>query len=124
MSAEDFEGPDAEDPYANPAAIVPPGETSASFDDDGAVTITRKPPEERSQVWKGRKAIENCADDKIREYPPRARSGIVDYQILGGSVSYRGGENGAKRAYLCHTHVVNDCPHTRRIARYRKEHPS
>jgi hypothetical protein len=111
------------DPYAaENLRAVAVGENLLSFDEDGAAVVGRKLPGERSNIWKGSKAIQACSDDKIRCHGARPRSGIVDYTIFEVSVSYRGKGNGEDRQYLCHTHCVNDCPHTRRIHRYRQEH--
>jgi hypothetical protein len=97
-----------DDPYSSPATLGT---------DDG---------KSRSSIWKGGAKIAALPDECIIEYPPRERSGYVDYRMMFGvrqaSVSYRGGDN--KRSFLCLTHCVNDCPHTRRIRRYREEHPS
>lgn len=111
------------DPYETPAAIVAPGENVLSFDPEGNASVEHKKPDERPNTFKGSKQIQACDDDKIVVIGMRPRSGIVDYAILGVTVSYRGQGHGEKRQYLCHTHIVNDCPHTRRIHRYRQDHP-
>lgn len=111
------------DPYLNPAPAGTTGENVLSFDEQGSASVEHRKPDERPNTWKNSKAIQNCDDDKIKCWGQRARSGIVDYSVLGASVSYRGLGYGEARQYLCLTHVVNDCPHTRRLHRYRVEHP-
>jgi hypothetical protein len=111
------------DPYQNPSRIAPGGENLLALDAEGNASVTRREPDERPNTWKDRKKIEATSFDAIREYSPRERSGIVDYQIMlttPVSVSWRGTAWGEDREFLCHTHRVNDCPHTRLIKRYRE----
>jgi hypothetical protein len=70
----------------------------------------------------------NASDEQIRVYPPRERSGYVDYAIGKLSVTWRGGD-----LYMCNTCQGPDrwqnsdhrgCKHIARIVRYREEHPS
>lgn len=84
--------------------------------------VSRKGPDERPSTWKGARRILALPDDAITEYPPRRRSGKIDYAIDGVSVTWHGSKHGEDRQYACNTHLKNDCPHTRRIDRYRKEH--
>lgn len=113
------------DPYTDPTPPGPIGENLLVWDPsgDGSFTVERKEPDERPSTWKGSQKIKACGDECIAAIGRRQRSGIIDYRILGVTVSYRGKGNGEDRMYLCHTHIVNDCPHTRRIHRYREEHP-
>lgn len=109
--------------YDEPSVIVPPGENVLTLGEDGSASVTRKLPDERPNIWKGAKAIEECADDKIVAYPPRP-SGVIDYHVLDAPVIWRGLGNGPERQFVClkSGHGCNDCPHTRRLQRWRTEH--
>lgn len=71
-------------------------------------------------------AIAATLDEMIQEYPPRERSGYVDYRIGEISVTWRGGGD-----YRCGTcswpdNYVNPdkrkgCAHIKRIIKYREE---
>jgi hypothetical protein len=114
--------PEVHDPY-DPANLFAGGvgENVLSFDDDGTASVRKEEPDERLNTWKNSRKIQALPDSAITEYPPRPISGIIDYRIGDVSVSYRGEGHGAKCRYLCHTHVVNVCPHTKRIHRYRMD---
>lgn len=86
----------------------------------------------RETAMKGRgmtttSQITAIGDEHIQEYPPRERSGIIDYRIGKISVSYRGGEN-----YRCGTCEWPDnyrtaekqkcCARIKRIVQYREDH--
>lgn len=69
--------------------------------------------------------VASASDEMIREYPPRERSGYVDYAIGRISVTWRLGDN-----YLCGKCQGNDrwqnadhkgCEHIARIVRFREE---
>ena len=104
-----------EDVYASPS-----GENSITIDEDGNVSAEKKLPDEKSNIWKGSKRISELSDDAIRVIGVR-KSGIVDYVIDGVSVIWRGVGNGESRQFVCLKHRVNDCPETRRVARFRSE---
>lgn len=109
-----------EQDYGSP--IVPAGEMSYTIHEGGQITGVPK-VDERNSIWKGAGKIAAMPDSSIQEYAPRP-SGVVDYRIGNVSVSFRGGRRNGRRQYLCHTHVTNNCPHTKRIQRYREEHPT
>lgn len=110
-----------DDPYETPYLPVPIGEHCITIHEDGHVTNRRKEPDEHSSIWKNARKILSCSDDAIELLGKRA-NGIEDYKILNAGVSWRGLGHGVKRQWFCGTHRVNNCPHTRRMQRYREEH--
>lgn len=109
-----------ERPYLDPVPLGGDGELIIKISDDGKFSATHKKRSETPRV--NAKKVRALSDDCISVIGVRP-SGIVDYRLDNVSVSYRGEGYGEKCRYLCHTCVVNQCPHTKRIDRYRNEHP-
>lgn len=90
-------------------------------DEDGNQTITEAPARHRSQLWAGARKIEALLDSDIRIIPTRSGS---YYRVGNTTVKYRGRGDGVKQQYLCLKagHCCNNCPHTKRLDKWRKEH--
>lgn len=100
------------------------GENSFKIEEDGSLSMTRKLPSEKPSNWKGAEKIMACSDDKIQLIQVRA-SGVIDYEVLGVHVIWRGTGNGKRKQYVCLKagHRCNSCGHTKRLQRFREEHP-
>lgn len=111
---------DEMDPYATENVWCAPfGENLIRIQDGRVTYLGIKKPSETSNIWKGAGRIAALSDNAIRLIRIRP-SGIEDYEIDGVGVSSGHGEN---REWFCHTHRSNACPHTKRMGRYRIDHP-
>lgn len=108
-------------PYDAPFT-VPVGENVFSIDPEtGAVTARRKPPEYRSSIWKDARRILSLPDSAIELLTYRPH-GVEYYRIEDGTVKW----NPKTERFFCGKPgcgVRGDCPHSRRLKRFREEHP-
>lgn len=106
------------DQYTNPVTIGTGEEAVLCFHDDGSLSLKHGPHKETSSIWKGARRVFAIADVNISVILERP-SGIIDYSIDGTRVSWGHGKK--KQGYLCHRHNVANCPHTKRVDRWRGE---
>lgn len=69
--------------------------------------------------------MKDIPDVRIRR-TPREEIGITDYwlQPLKGRVVTVSHRESDSLPYICNTCHKNDCPHTKRIAKWREDHPN
>lgn len=79
----------------------------------------RQPPEERSITWKGARRILGCSDKAIHLVSESA-SGKKYYTVLGTTVAVV--KSHEMRCLKPQCGVRGDCPHRRRLERWRREH--
>lgn len=112
-----FENPyDALEPYC-----MPVGENVLVFNEDGSLGMYRKAAPERPNSWKGARRVLALPDSAI-QLMSVLRNGVEYYRIEDGTVKWKP-KTGTFFCGKPGCGVRGDCPHSRRIRRYREEHP-
>lgn len=82
----------------------------------------RQPPEERAINWKGARKILSCSDDAIH-LVSESPSGKCYYTVLGTTLTFDPRRKSHPlRCLKPQCGVRGDCPHRRRLERWRREH--
>lgn len=117
----DFDGAEVEDD--SDVEVEASGSVDPYSNDERNMPGGAEVPEEKFNKWRGSQKIMACSDDCIK-FIGDFGSGAY-YSVLGSTVKYRGQGNGKRQQYLCLKpgHNCNDCPHTRRLDKYRQDHP-
>lgn len=110
------------DQYTNPPMLTDSrGETVFDVTAEGTLEPRWKANSERPNSWKGARKILGCSDDKIHLVYQGA-NGKNRYTVLGVTVTFNPAHKGPR--YNClkgGCGIRGDCPHTRRLDRWRGE---
>lgn len=104
--------------YEESSSCFGPGENLFNLETG---EVTRHLPEERPNSFKGARRILSLPDSAIELMSVRS-NGVEWYRIEEGTVKWKP----KTKTFFCGKPgcgVRGDCPHSRRVARWRKEHP-
>lgn len=90
------------------------GENCLYMDQDGDLAVKRNPPRETNSAFRDARRILALPDSAITELPQR-ENGLRTWKVENATVSWPHGTN---KKYVCWTHRVNVCVHTRRVLRF------